>query len=196
MTDKSFWIEATESIETHPDLEEVHDKLRGPDGRIYNLYRAFSLRPTPLAPAVRHYRAVLQGEENTLEKWRLEMIATYVAIRTDCSYARANHGANFLHLLGDPARGAAMLQAMEHDNLSDEIFSPCETVILAFARKLTATPEAMDEHDLEPLRANGLTDGEILEVVQTCATFAYWTRLINGLGISLDGDAGIGLYGS
>ena len=196
MTDKCFWIEASEDIETHPDLEEVHDELRGPGGKIYNLYRAFSLRPATLAPAVRHYRAVLQGEENTLGKWLLEMIATYVAIRTNCGYARAHHGANFLHLLGDPARGAAMLQAMEHDDLLDEIFSPREAVILAFARKLTASPEAMDESDLAPLRAHGLTDGEILEVVQTCATFAYWTRLINGLGISLAGEPGIGLYDS
>lgn len=196
MTDKSFWIEATDDIETHPGLDEVHEELRGPGGKIYNLYRAFSLRPAPLAPAVRHYRAVLQGEENTLGKWRLEMIATYVAIRAKCSYARANHGANFLHLLGDPERGAAMLRAMEHDVLFDEVFSPRETVILAYARKLTDSPEAMDESDLEPLRGNGLTDGEILEVVQTCAGFAYWVRLINGLGITLDGDPGIGLYGS
>ena len=196
MTDRSFWIESTDEVETHPDLEEVHDELRGPGGRIYNLYRAFSLRPAPLAPAVRHYRAVLQGEENTLGKWRLEMIATYVAIRTGCGYAHANHGANFLHLLGDPARGAAMLRAMEHDDLSNAIFSLPETVILDYARKLTESPGAMDQNDLEPLRANGLTDGEILEVVQTCACFAYWVRLINGLGISLDGDPGIGLYGS
>ena len=196
MTDRSFWIESTDEIEAHPNLEEVHDELRGPGGRIYNLYRAFSLRPAPLAPAVRHYRAVLQGDENTLGNWRLEMIATYVAIRTGCGYARANHGANFLHLLGDPARGGAMLRAMEHDDLSNEIFSPRETVILDYARKLTESPGAMDESDLRPLRANGLTDGEILEVVQTCACFAYWVRLINGLGISLDGDPGIGLYGS
>jgi alkylhydroperoxidase family enzyme len=42
--------------------------------------------------------------------------------------------------------------------------------------------------DLEPMRAAGLTDGEILEVNQVAAYFAYANRTVSGLGVTTDGD--------
>jgi len=39
----------------------------------------------------------------------------------------------------------------------------------------------------------GWSDGEILEIVQIVGMFSYLVRVINGLGISLQGDR-IGRY--
>ena len=46
----------------------------------------------------------------------------------------------------------------------------------------------MTEADVEALRDAGLADGEILEVNQVSASFNYWARTINGLGIQLGGE--------
>ena len=51
----------------------------------------------------------------------------------------------------------------------------------------------MSEADIETLREAGVSDTEILEVNQIGANFAYWVRVINGLGIQL-GDERIGRY--
>ena len=51
----------------------------------------------------------------------------------------------------------------------------------------------MSEADISALREAGLSDTEILEVNQISANFAYWVRVINGLGIKL-GDERIGIY--
>ena len=43
------------------------------------------------------------------------------------------------------------------------------------------------------MRAASVDDGEILEVNQVCAYFNYSNRLLNGLGVTTEGDI-IGYY--
>lgn len=47
----------------------------------------------------------------------------------------------------------------------------------------------MAEDDLAPLRAEGLDDRGILEVVEVTAYFNFVNRLADGLGVSLEGPA-------
>ena len=55
--------------------------------------------------------------------------------------------------------------------------------ILDFAHKLTRSPAAMSQHDVEGLRRLGLEDAAIHDVVQVTALFNYYDRLADGLGI-------------
>ena len=45
---------------------------------------------------------------------------------------------------------------------------------------------------MDKLRTAGLDDKQIVYLVQISASFAYWARVINGLGICL-GDEPVGL---
>ena len=65
--------------------------------------------------------------------------------------------------------------------------------ILAYTRKLTLEPAAMVEADVAALREAGLGDAEIFEVNQIAANFAYWSRMLNGLGVKAHGER-IGRY--
>jgi alkylhydroperoxidase family enzyme len=51
----------------------------------------------------------------------------------------------------------------------------------------------MQKPDVDALHAAGCDDGEILEVNQVCAYFNYSNRLLNGLGVTTEGDV-IGYY--
>ena len=51
----------------------------------------------------------------------------------------------------------------------------------------------MVEADVIEARNAGANDGEILEVNQVCAYFNYSNRLLNGLGVTTDGDQ-VGYY--
>jgi len=51
----------------------------------------------------------------------------------------------------------------------------------------------MEKTDVDALRTAGCDDGEILEVNQVCAYFNYSNRLLNGLGVTTEGDV-IGYY--
>lgn len=66
-------------------------------------------------------------------------------------------------------------------NLTDRERAMCD-----YAKKLSLTPGAMREQDLEPLRAVGLSDPEIHDAVQVIAYFNYINRIADGLGTDLE----------
>lgn len=58
-----------------------------------------------------------------------------------------------------------------------------DRAMLDFAIKLTRTPGAMREADVDVLRASGFDDVGIHDIVQATALFNYYNRLADGLGI-------------
>lgn len=61
--------------------------------------------------------------------------------------------------------------------------SPRERALGEFAEALTRAPGHMREADLAPLRAAGLDDAAITDLVQVVAYFNYINRVADGLGI-------------
>ncbi len=60
--------------------------------------------------------------------------------------------------------------------------------MLSYARRLTLEPSEVTSDDLDRLRSAGVDDGEILEVNQVTAYFAYANRTVSGLGVTTAGD--------
>jgi uncharacterized peroxidase-related enzyme len=188
------WIDTIEPGDASPELAAMYAQVGAVHDKIHNLYRAFSLQPAPLLAADQHYRDILHDKGNRSDPWFLELLASQAAIIADCHYALANHGANFKSLLGDAERGEAMLEAVRQDYLKgNPLFSSRQAALLAYGAKLCRSPESMCEEDIEALRAEGVSDTEILEAVQATACFAYWVRFINALGVQL-GNETIGKY--
>lgn len=193
--DSPCWIDSIDPADASPELAAMYAQVGAVHNKIHNLYRAFSLQPAPLLAADQHYRDVLHNRANHSEPWLLELLASQAAIIADCHYALANHGANFRALLGDEKRGEQMLDAVRKDDfVGNPLFTAKQAALLVYGAKLCRTPEAMRKADIEGLRAEGVSDTEILEAVQATACFAYWVRFINALGIRL-GSETIGMYG-
>ena len=55
--------------------------------------------------------------------------------------------------------------------------------MLRFAIKLTATPGAMNDADVDALRSAGFSDRDILDIVEVVGYYAYANRIADGLGI-------------
>lgn len=55
--------------------------------------------------------------------------------------------------------------------------------MLEFSEKLTRNPGQMDEADVAGLRNEGMTDEEILDLVQLIAYFNYTNRVATALGV-------------
>lgn len=70
----------------------------------------------------------------------------------------------------------------------DAPLAPADRAMLDFAVKLTRDPHAMARADVEALRAHGLADRAIHDVVQVAAYFNYINRVANGLGIDPEPD--------
>jgi len=186
------WIEMISDEEASPSLRKELDLARTPHGTVDNVMRVHSLRPSTLRGHVELYRAALHDSANTLPTWLQETIASYVSILNCCDYSLANHWANAAHLIDDPERAKSIEKALKAQ-APESIFSGKELALLTYAHKLTLAPGDMQEADVQLLKNHGLTDGEILEANQIIGYFNYANRLLNGLGVTTDGDI-VGYY--
>jgi len=188
----SAWIKMIADEDASEDVLAALDEARAPSGTVGNVMRVHSLRPNTMRGHQILYRAALHDDANTLPMWFQEVIASYTSILNDCPYSLTNHWANAAHLIGDEARAGEVKAALSTDRPEDA-FEGAELAALRYARKLTVSPGAMVKSDVDALRSAGYDDGEILEINQVCAYFNYANRLLNGLGVSLEGDV-IGFY--
>ncbi len=58
--------------------------------------------------------------------------------------------------------------------------------MLSYAEKLTSTPSDMGEADIDRLRDAGLSNRNVLDLVEVIAYFAYANHIADGLSITLE----------
>ena len=188
------WIEMISDEEADADLMDALNLSRTPHGTVDNVMRVHSLRPNTMRGHVTLYRAALHDDANTLPMWLQETISSYVSILNHCQYSLANHWANAKHLIEDDHKADKIKAAME-DRSPARVFEGRELALMLYAEKLTLRPGEIKKQDVDKLRDNGLTDGEILEANQIIGYFNYVNRCLNGLGVTTENDI-VGFYAS
>ena len=188
----SAWIEMIPESEATGVLREMYDNARTPHGTVDNVMKAHSLRPHTMAGHVALYRSVLHHSDITLPLWLLEIVASYTSIKNRCSYSLTHHFMNARRLIDDDERADEIYAALQ-DGKPERQFSGKELALLIYAEKLTVSVGNMEKSDIDALRDQDCSDGEILEVNQVVAYFNYSNRLLNGLGVTTEGDA-VGFY--
>ncbi len=187
MNDWKSWIKFVPYLEAEGKLKTLYDRIKGPNDNVDNIMLVHSLRPHTLEGHMVLYKNVLHHTSNTIPKWLLETVGVYVSLLNKCSYCVEHHFNGLKRLLNDDARSQNMRLALEQNNFKS-VFDPREQAILDYAQALTLQPSSVNENLILELRAAGLSDGEILEVNQITAYFAYANRTVLGLGVTTDGD--------
>ena len=188
----SAWIKMIGDHEAKQELKEALNLARTPHGTVDNVMRVHSLRPSTMKGHIVLYKSVLHDETNTIPKWFQETISSYVSILNNCTYSLANHWKNASHLIDDTKKSDAIKKALDKKK-PEEVFTGKELAILKYSEKLTKNPSEMREEDVQELKKNNVSDGEILEANQIICYFNYVNRTINGLGVTTEGDI-VGYY--
>jgi uncharacterized peroxidase-related enzyme len=188
----SAWIRMVPLEEATGLLKDMYEKVKTPHGTVDNVMRAHSLRPHTMAGHVVLYRSVLHNPDNSLPLSFLECIAVATSIVNECDYSFSHHWANARRLLKDDEKAGQILDALRA-NRPEDAFAGKELALIRYAQKLTRSPGKMRRADVDACRDAGADDGEILEVNQVSAYFNYSNRLLNGLGVTTEGDK-IGYY--
>ena len=188
----SAWIRMIPDEDADEQLKATLDLARTPHGTVDNVMRVHSLRPNTMKGHVILYRACLHDQVNTVPMWFQEVIGSYVSTLNTCPYSYANHWANARHLIADDAH-ADMLETSLKARRPQDAFDGVHLAALSYAQKLTLSPGTMTESDVKGLKDAGWEDGEILEINQIVGYFNYANRLLNGLGVTTEGDV-VGYY--
>ena len=64
--------------------------------------------------------------------------------------------------------------------------TPADQAMLAYAEKLTLTPQAIRASDIEQLRQHGFDDLAIHDLCCVTAYFGFVNRVADGLGVELE----------
>ena len=180
------WIATVPYAAATGRLKQLYDRIKGPDDNVDNIMMAHSLRPHTMDGHMAIYKYVLHHSANEVPKWFLETLGVLVSHLNGCRYCVEHHFTGLRRLLGDDARADAMRAALEAGDTAP--FSAREQTAIAYARALTTRPADMKEADVAAMRAAGYSDGEILEINQVVAYFAYANRTVQGLGVTTEGD--------
>ena len=181
------WIRTISYEEATGKVRGLYERIKGPGDNVDNIMMAHSLRPHTMEGHMAIYKYVLHHPRNTLPKWLLEAIGVYVSLLNRCEYCVEHHYVGMQRLLNDEGRAADIRAALEAED-PGRAFEGRELAALEYAAQLTRMPFDVSAGDLEDLRQAGLDDGEILEVNQVTAYFAYANRTVLGLGIVTEGD--------
>ncbi len=186
-----MWIHVVPPAHAEGRLARIYDQLRTPEGHIDNVLQVHSLRPRTLEGHLALYKAVLHNPDISLSPRERELIGVYVSALNLCGYCVEHHQAGLARILSDEALAAQLVAASVGESDIDPR-TDRERAMCGYATKLTKTPGAVEESDIEALRSAGLDDGEILDLNQVVAYFAYVNRSVLGLGVPVD-DGPLGL---
>jgi len=172
------WIKEIEVPEAEGKLAQVYAELLEKRGAISNILRVHSLNPDAMASHLDLYMKIMFGKSG-LSRAEREAIAVVVSATNDCEYCVRHH----VQALGRYIKDEDILQTLASaDGL--EVLEPRLGNIVIHAEKLTSAPSAMTESDLDPLRAEGLSDQDILDITLIVAYFSFVNRIALGLGVS------------
>jgi len=181
------WISTISYDEASGALKKLYERIKGPDNNIDNIMLAHSLRPHSMEGHMALYKYVLHHPRNVLPKSYLETIGVYVSLLNQCQYCMEHHFAGLSRLLSDDDRALKIRKSFA-DGDPAAAFAGRDLAGLQYAEQLTTAAETISRDDIEKLREAGFDDGEILEINQVTAYFAYANRTVLGLGIDTDGD--------
>jgi uncharacterized peroxidase-related enzyme len=181
------WINTISFAEATGRLKSIYQRVKGADDKVDNILMAHSLRPHTLEGHMTLYKNVLHHSGNSLPKWFLETIGTYVSLLNQCQYCVNHHFDGLKRLLNDDEHSEKIFLALQNSRLED-IFDSKQCAMLNYSKSLTLEAASISQETIHTLREVGYSDGEILEANQVTAYFNYANRTVLGLGVNTEGD--------
>lgn len=154
-----------------PETQKYFDICTEKLGFIPNVLRAYASNIDQLNGFTTLYNALLLGESG-LSKLEREMIAVVVSSINRCYYCQVAHGAAVRALSGDPVLGERMVMNWRTADLDDR-----QTIMLAFAEKITTASATIVEADRAALRAVGFSDADIWDIANVAGFFNMSNRV-------------------
>ena len=156
--------------------EEIKREMGFP--MVPNFMRALAASPAALRIHWTAYRALL--EHSTLPQSLSAMILYAIARQNECQYCSASHEMACLTLGIDESTLQTLIEDLPH--LTPERIR----TTIQFALKVASKAKALVRDDYDRLREEGLTDGEIVEIIQLASIGSSGDVLADALKVEVD----------
>jgi uncharacterized peroxidase-related enzyme len=167
------FIDTIPDSDINADVRAMYERQQSFWGFVPNYARVFCYRPEIMGL----WAQLQAGIKKNMDKRRFELItfaAAHTMRSTLCSLA---HG-----------RALTAFFSMEDVQLMARGASPAsltaaEAAMMTFARKVARGAFAIAPGDVTELKKHGFTDAEVFDIAATVAARAFWTGVIESLGV-------------
>lgn len=172
-----MFIQTVSEDAAEGELTGYYQQQRKAWGFLPHFAACFSHRPA-VAQAWNILNTTIRGG---MDRRRFE-IATIAAARAlRSTYCTAAHSMFLRDVCGDEA--TMRLICEQPDGLA---LGPQDRAVYEFAGKVARDAASVEQSDVDALRAAGLSDADISDVVFAAAARSFFTRVLDGLGAQLD----------
>jgi uncharacterized peroxidase-related enzyme len=164
-------------FETVPDegapepVAQLYDADRDAQGQVPNYTRAFSLHPELYGA----WRGLLEAVKSDMDLRRYELVTLAAARRLRSSYCALAHGSVLADRFMPEEQLLDVVADHRHAGLDD-----VDVAVMDLAEKVAGDASTVTREDVDRLRALGLSDRDVLDVVATArhvaSTARCWTR--------------------
>ena len=170
-TDRPTALDAGPEANLDPDMQAYFAKCMDKLGFVPNVLRAYAFDNAKLRAFIAMADDLMLGDSG-LSKLEREMIAVAVSSVNHCHYCLTAHGAAVRQRGKDPELGELIAQNYRAAELPSR-----QKAMLAFAVKLTETPDKVEEADREALRRAGFSDRDVWDIAAVAAFYNMSNRL-------------------
>ncbi|MET0729329.1 MAG: peroxidase-related enzyme [Acidimicrobiales bacterium] len=176
-----MFIEAPEESDVGDDVADWYDRQRDAWGYLPNYAPAFATRPD-VAQAWNTLNNAIRGH---MERRRFELVTIAAARAYRSTYCTAAH----LKFLRDACGDEATMRAVAADPTGTDL-PAADRAVMDFATEVALDASSIAAADVQELRDHGLSDPEIVDVVMAAAARAFFTKVLDALGVQADVQLG------
>jgi uncharacterized peroxidase-related enzyme len=144
-----------------------------------NFERAFAERPQVYAAWVELNTAI----KDSMDLRRYELVTLAAARRLRSSYCSLAHGAILQDRFGEPVLEIAR-------DYRDAGLSEVDVAVMSLAERVVDDATSIGDAELQPLRALGLSEAEIMDVVLAAAVRCFFSKTLDALAVRADARFG------
>ena len=178
------WITIAPPEEATGDLKRAYERIQATRGRIPEIRSVMAGEPL----VVEGFASFFPDNNyalSSIDRRLAEMIATVASVANGSGFGAPAHARQLAQITGDASFADSMLRDYRGAGLPGK-----ERVLLDYVWKLSQTPGAMTEGDMNSLREAGWADPQIVAAVHVTAFFAYMNRVAEAFGLRSETPAG------
>jgi uncharacterized peroxidase-related enzyme len=175
--DGRVFITTVDEAAAEGEVADYYAQQRGAWGFLPNYAAAFSTRPDIAQAWNDLNQAVRQGMDR--RRFEIATIAAARALRS--TYCTAAHSKFLRDVCGDEPTLNSIVEQPSGATLDLQ-----DRAVYEFAAKVAEDASSVEQADVDELRAVGLSDADIADVVFAASARSFFTKVLDGLGAQLD----------
>ena len=176
-----MFIDVPDESTVDDDVARWYQRQRDAWGYLPNYAPAYAYRPD-VADAWNRLNGTIKSH---MDQRRYELASIAAARAYGSTYCTAAHS----KFLRDECGDDATMRAIAADP-TGEALDPTDRAVVAFATHVAGDASSITAADVDELRNQGLSDPEIVDVALAAAARAFFTKVLDALGVEADAELG------